>query len=176
MKIMGRKLSVMPGMKFGLLTVTDKRDGPKVVCICTCGNEISVLPYRLRMDGIYCCKNCRPKLTVRGHKRGKIVAGDWIGALQAVEKVGVQNKYAIWKFKCICGGVRTTTATEAKRYFLPHCRMCGKNNVGYINTFIKTSKDNFKGYYDVAVQKGFKLYDMGVTPPELIYDPGKGTK
>ena len=172
---MGRKLSVMPGEQYGILTVTSERNGQKVWCRCNCGELVAVMPRDLRVGITRSCKACTPTTTKHGHKRGPLEVGDWVGALQAVEKAGKNaDGYQVWEFECVCGGTRRNTATEMKRYINPSCGECTLNRVITKPFAVDFYKQKFKYFYDFAVKRGYRLYNTSVQPPELVYDPMKG--
>jgi len=168
---MGRKFSVCAGQKYGRLLVTGERAGAKIVCLCDCGGQVSAHPRNLR-DGITRhCNACRQSTTKHGHKRGALVVGDWIGGLQAIEKAGKRGRYQIWRFRCICGGWRTETATEMKRYVGPTCGHCG-DNMTFARPFgVEYWSKYYAMHHEAAKRAGYKLYDISQTPPKLMYDP-----
>jgi len=177
--MLGRKLSVMPGEVYGKLTVTLGRRGPRVICLCECGELYAALPRNLRDGSVRACTRCRgDRKTKWGHKYGPLEVGDWIGGLQAVEKAMPQTPDGrqVWVFKCVCGGERVATASEMKRYVLPSCGTCRENGVVLVNSDLDHYRFLFNSYYNMAINKDWKFYDTRTSPPELIYDPEKGDK
>ena len=173
---MGRKLSVTSGEVYGKLTVTIGRCGSKVVCRCECGETCRVMPRDLRSGNIRACEKCRKKRTTKhGHKWGPLEVGDWIGGLQATERLATtEDGRAMWRFECVCGGGRITTATEMKRYITPLCGRCDMEEHGKVLAYpfgLDYYKQLFHAFHEHAVKEGYKLYNISVSPPELIYDP-----
>lgn len=164
---MGRTSLVKAGQRYGKLHV--RRVAYFADCKCDCGNYIWVQPRYLRDGTTTCCRSCARTKT--GHIAGRLKVGDWIGSLQAVKKAGHRGRHLIWEFKCTCGRKHTAVASDLKRYIGPTCGYCKVRKVYNVPLSRPDFVDKTKMFYDFAKRDGFKLYDIAVSPPKLLYDP-----
>ena len=164
---MGRTSPVKRNQVYGKLIVL--RVGYGAYCKCECGTYIKVEPRYLRNGTTTSCRSCA--LTSGGHVAGPLKVNDWIGSLQAVDKVGHRGRHLIWKFKCTCGRSITAVASDLKRCVGPTCGLCKVKKVYNAALSHPDFVDKTKMFYDFAKRDGFKLYDIAVSPPKLLYDP-----
>jgi len=107
---------------------------------------------------------------------GALKPGDWIGALQAVKPIGKTKDGRIkWIFRCICGNTVMEIATEMKRFDGPTCGGggCKRNGVIAVTLSRPSDEDKVNFWTQYCKSRGYKLYDIFVSPPKLVYDPGE---
>ena len=128
------------GKSYGRLTVL-KKDGKSKdnrimwLCQCSCGNLTRVRGSDLRSGHTTSCGCYNNEIT------SNQIAGQKFNKLTAIEKVGMdKNKNALWKCRCDCGNVITTTAKSLKSGHKLSCG-CDSRSQGevYVENFLKLS-------------------------------------
>lgn len=153
------------GKSYGRLTVL-KKDGKSKdnrimwLCQCSCGNLTRVRGSDLRSGHTTSCGCYNNEIT------SNQIAGQKFNKLTAIEKVGMdKNKNALWKCRCDCGNVITTTAKSLKSGHKLSCG-CDSRSQGevYVENFLKQQNYTFQKEYSFKdlKDKSFLRFDFAI--------------
>ncbi|MCK2000072.1 hypothetical protein MZM54_01570 [[Brevibacterium] frigoritolerans] len=115
----------LTGKEFGYLSVKQRGENNKSkqacwVCICKCGNTLTVEGDRLRSGKTKSC-GCFRIETIQ--TRGENLAGKKFGRLTVIEKAKEKNKSGVypWICKCECGNIKNIRSSNLKEGTTQSC-------------------------------------------------------
>lgn len=119
----GRPREIAEGKVFNNYTVIKYIANGKYLCKCKCGEERTVLLYRLKHRNIKSCSKCR---LIHGLPRIKL-EGTKIGKWNVLEYSGNQE----YLCRCDCGTIKNVRYGNLKQGKSKGCRKCSKGGRPY---------------------------------------------
>lgn len=106
--------------RYGKLTVLKEESSGRWLCVCDCGNEVSVLSTNLSyMEKNHGgCRSCSNRKNILNKRVGQIIA---VGC-----EVGpIIGRHPLWLFQCDCGNTIQGTVREFNAGWLRSCGCAG---------------------------------------------------
>lgn len=158
------------GRRYGKLTALKDEGNRRWLCLCDCGNKVSVLSTNLAAmsKGDRGCKHCANRTSIVGERRGLLIA---VGC----ETGPVSGRHPLWTFHCDCGNTIQGTVREFHANWL---RSCGCHDSVYASWSCMMSRcyNEQNNRYSSYGGRGIKVCDRWHSFDNFVADMGERPK